>query len=462
MSGEGTVVFLGPSLPIAEARSILPGAKFRPPARQADVISSIRIDDPAVIALIDGTFTQTLSVWHKEILYALECGVTVAGASSMGALRAAECGPYGMAGVGCVYELFASGALTDDDEVAVAHAGEEYGYRPLSEAMVNVRATVDAAIGSGVLSRDDAQVMNDAAKALFFPARTWPAIFASARKAGLADAAAGPFEAFVAVSRVDVKADDARLLLGMLRDGALRGASASHVQVTRSPMFNALLERDRRVARGRGEVSLDAIARHVMLHHHDADELAETAMDRTAVEALAAFLRLEVTEQEIADEEERFLTRLRLDRDGVGRWCGENDLDEGELRQWIARAALRRRVRAWLMVRRYRLSVVTPLLDELRRRGTYAEWAELAAAHETALADQDDTGQEVPPIRELVADHHRATGWLPDTSVDRWAEESGFEDRFDVAVELERARRARAEHAANAAEASCDGSTKAT
>ena len=459
MTGEGTVVFLGPSLPIAEARSILPGAKFRPPARQADVISSTRIDNPAVIALIDGTFTQTLSVWHKEILYARERGVTVAGASSMGALRAAECEPYGMVGVGSVYELFASGTLTDDDEVAVAHAGEEYRYRPLSEAMVNVRATVDAAMSSGVLSHDDAHVMNGAAKALFFPDRTWPAIFASARKAGLVDATAGPFEAFVAGHRVDAKADDAKLLLGMVRDGVLPGASASHVPVTRSPMFNALLERDRRVARGRGEVSLDAVARHVMLHHHDADELAETAVDRTAVEALAAFLHLEATEHEIADEEERFRARLRLDCDGVSRWCEENDLDEGELRQWIARAALRRRVRAWLMVRRNRLGVVTPLLDELRRRGTYAEWAELAAAHETALADQDDTGREVPPIRELITDHHRATGWLPDTSVDRWAKESGFEDRIDVAVELERAHLARA---ANTAQTLCDGSTRAT
>ena len=457
MSGAGTVVFLGPSLPLEQARSILPEARFRPPARQADVISSARIDNPAVIALIDGTFNQTLSVWHKEILYARERGVTVAGASSMGALRAAECAPYGMVGVGAVYELFASGTLDDDDEVAVAHAGAEYGYRPLSEAMVNVRATVAAATAGGVLSGGDARVVTGAAKSLFFPDRTWPAIVAGAARDGLPDPVAGALEDFVRGCRVDVKADDARLLLGMLRDGTLPRAAAGPSPVVRSPMFHALLERDRRVARAAGEVSLEAVARHVMLHHESADELAETAMDRLAAEALAAFLRLEVTEAELAEERERFGVRWHLGQGGITRWCAENDLDEGELGRWIAAAALRRRVRAWLIVRRYRLGVVTPVLDELRRRGSYAEWAELAAGHETALAGSEDAGHEIPPLRELIAGHHRATGWLPETSVERWAEESGFEDRFDVAVELERARRARAARTTEAAPGSGTG-----
>ena len=155
-----------------------------------------------MIALIDGTFNQTLSVWQKEILYARERGVTVAGASSMGALRAAECAPYGMVGVGAVYELFASGTLDDDDEVAVAHAGAEYGYRPLSEAMVNVRATVDAATAGGVLSGGDARVVTGAAKSLFFPDRTWPAIVAGAARDGLPAPVAGALEDFVRAGRV--------------------------------------------------------------------------------------------------------------------------------------------------------------------------------------------------------------------------------------------------------------------
>jgi hypothetical protein len=67
-------------------------------------------------------------------------GVHVFGAASMGALRAAELAAFGLEGVGDIYEAFASGALEDDDEA-------EGGYRPLSEAMVNIRPTLQAAEG---------------------------------------------------------------------------------------------------------------------------------------------------------------------------------------------------------------------------------------------------------------------------------------------------------------------------
>jgi len=53
-----------------------------------------------LICLIDGYFGNTPSVWHKEILFALKCGVTVCGSSSIGALRAAELHSFGMLGFG--------------------------------------------------------------------------------------------------------------------------------------------------------------------------------------------------------------------------------------------------------------------------------------------------------------------------------------------------------------------------
>ena len=92
--------------------------------------------------LIAGAFGQSLSVWHKEILFALEQGIVVLGAASMGALRAAELDRFGVQGVGEVYRLFSSGALEDDDEVAVMHQPREQGYSPLTCAMVNIRATL--------------------------------------------------------------------------------------------------------------------------------------------------------------------------------------------------------------------------------------------------------------------------------------------------------------------------------
>ena len=79
------------------------------------------------------------AVWHKEILLALERGIEVWGAASMGALRAAELAPFGMRGVGAIYRAFARGALVADDEVAVAHLPAAQGYRAVSDALVNLR-----------------------------------------------------------------------------------------------------------------------------------------------------------------------------------------------------------------------------------------------------------------------------------------------------------------------------------
>ena len=73
MGTEDTVVFLGPSLPIAEARRILP-ARYLPPVRCGDVLR-VRRMKPRAVAIIDGVFESVGAVWHKEILLALEDGI---------------------------------------------------------------------------------------------------------------------------------------------------------------------------------------------------------------------------------------------------------------------------------------------------------------------------------------------------------------------------------------------------
>src|SRR5262245_36085982 len=96
----GVVIFLGPSLDLQEAHRILPDARFLPPAAQADLSSAVSTFKPGLVGLIDGLFSESLSVWHKEVVFALSQGVEVFGAASMGALRAAELAPLGMRGIG--------------------------------------------------------------------------------------------------------------------------------------------------------------------------------------------------------------------------------------------------------------------------------------------------------------------------------------------------------------------------
>ena len=86
-----------------------------------------------------------------------ECmGIAVFGASSMGALRAAELHEFGMVGVGQIFEMFRDGVLEDDDEVALQHGPEELNYLPVSEPLVNIRATLKHAFEEGVIENQTA------------------------------------------------------------------------------------------------------------------------------------------------------------------------------------------------------------------------------------------------------------------------------------------------------------------
>jgi hypothetical protein len=164
------VVFLGPTMD-HYAAAALAQANFCPPAAMGDITQATARRASAII-LIDGVFECGPSVWHKEILYALSRGIPVVGASSMGALRAAELHTLGMLGVGKVFDDYASGALVDDDEVAVVHGPAETGWLPLSDAMVDIRVGVERAVSSGVMDTEDAAQLIQHAKATYFKSRS--------------------------------------------------------------------------------------------------------------------------------------------------------------------------------------------------------------------------------------------------------------------------------------------------
>lgn len=147
-----TLVFSGPTLSgLKSYRDSLVDFDFHPPVVCGNLIEAYREGYRSVV-LIDGFFETVASVWHKEIMYFIERGGTVVGCSSMGALRGAELERYGMIGFGKIFEQYSSGILTDDDEVTVGHLGKGQDFQSLTDAMVNIRATVQVALEKGILS----------------------------------------------------------------------------------------------------------------------------------------------------------------------------------------------------------------------------------------------------------------------------------------------------------------------
>ena len=179
------IVYTGPSVSHREAAEALPGADLRGPIRRWDLYRG-REKGGSVFVILDGVFFQQDAVSPREILDVIADGGLVVGASSMGAMRAAECWPAGMIGVGTIYRLFRRGALTSDDEVAVIFSAEDE--RALSVPLVNVRHAASRAVRQGWLERDLAHRLVRAAEETFYTERDWPALLARAGLPGSLEA----------------------------------------------------------------------------------------------------------------------------------------------------------------------------------------------------------------------------------------------------------------------------------
>lgn len=448
-----TVIFLGPSLAQADARQVL-DAIYLPPAKQSDIVTAISRYHPDVIGLVDGEFGQSLSVWHKEILFALNQGIAVFGASSMGALRAAETSAYGMVGIGRVYQMFANGELNDDDEVALAHGLEESGYRALSDPMVNIRCTFARARDEGVVDAGECDRLTAIAKALFFPERTFARILSEAQEQGMPADVVMRVRAFARSHYVDVKREDAIELLQTIRDlPSPIPAPAVDFSFCSSVLFETLYNRDRRVVHGGSEVPLAVIANYAALHLPDFNTLNFNALNRVLVGVLADMLEVQASADDVASETKRFRTTRQLNDDAALQdWLARNDLTSDELQRLMKELAICRVLQRWLITRKFMQRTVRLVLDELRLRGCYEETACRAADQEAILDTQHqhfkETNFQHIDTRDLVIDHLRATSCRMNINYKLWAQEAGFHSTEDLRVELLRARLAR-EHAAD-------------
>jgi len=221
------IVFSGPSLPPSKA-PFVPEVEWRPPVRQGDLYKAA-LCRPALIGVIDGTFELVPTVWHKEILWAMAHGIHVYGAASIGALRAAELCDFGMKGIGDVFRQFHTGVLQDDDEVAVLHGPEQIDYAQVTEAMVNIRATLSHALHCGIVEPAAAAELLLIGKSLFYKDRTYEAIFTRAAQLDLSHDVLIRLANWLPSGQIDQKRLDALEMLKAMRQHLMEGVSPLQV-----------------------------------------------------------------------------------------------------------------------------------------------------------------------------------------------------------------------------------------
>ena len=206
--GERILVFVGPSLP-SDRRPADPVFEWRPPAVAGDAYA-IGAARPTAVVLIDGLFDDWPAIRHKELLHLIGRRIPVIGGASMGALRATELQAFGMIGVGRIFAAYASGRLVGDDEVAVLHGPADFDWGPLTEPLVNVRATLLSAARRRIVDLPSARGILRAAVALFYKERTWRTVLrAGGVQEDVDGAALAAFEQWLPGGYVDLKQIDA-------------------------------------------------------------------------------------------------------------------------------------------------------------------------------------------------------------------------------------------------------------
>lgn len=210
------IVFAGPTIQEEKIREHLSDVIVKPPASTGDIYKAA-LEKPNAIGLIDGFFDGVPSVWHKEILWAIDNQIPVFGASSMGALRAAELYQFGMLGIGKIFEGYKSGILQDDDEVAIQHGPQEMQYLTLSEPMVNFRATLSRAVAENIISTETENRLIEKIKNCFYTKRTWETLFELASASNCQQSELTQLQKWLPQGRVDQKYWDAISMLNEMQ-----------------------------------------------------------------------------------------------------------------------------------------------------------------------------------------------------------------------------------------------------
>ena len=381
------IVFAGPSLH-GSMRAPPHGVELRPPAVLGDVTRAVD-DGATVIGLIDGRFETILPVWHKELLWALEKGIAVLGAASMGALRAAELAPFGMRGIGSIYAAFAKGELDADDEVAILHGPAETGFMPLSTALVDIRATLAAAEVAAIVDAATADRLITGAKRLFYKERTWSAVLTTGVEA-TAPAALAALAHWLPQGRIDAKRRDAEELLDVVAE--IGAGSAAPGWCAERPRMVVDLVREA----GRGPAATPALLDRLRLEPGAYAKAGREALLRLLALAETSRRRLELDPGPAMD---RLRERHGLHGGAAFRaWCAARELGPVGLE-----ASLRADAAIEQLIERSSNEIDAAIVERLRLEPDFTNRREAAARGAEEVEAAARAGQAPPEPAQLLA-----------------------------------------------------------
>lgn len=434
-STEKILVYLGPSLSLDRAKEILPGAIYLPPAKQGDITSDLVNHNPVRMILLDSEIHQNLSPWHKELVYALQYPSVKAiyGASSMGALRAAELDYLGMIGIGQIYEWFRDGIIEDDAEVALNYSQSGSKYHALTVPLVDIRA------GTEHYEREfpDQPVAKAARQFL----KKMAGIYYMDRTIGLCEETWNQ-SCGVSFPQVPQKELDAT--------EALTNFRRHHAKAIQKPspedltmFFQALYERDRRIRIKGAEVPQQHIDAYVILHNPEFERICWDSANQELALMLCDKLGVQISLSELARESERFQQKVGLKTTKeFDEFLSTNGWSRHEFdRVMIQNCRIRKLQHSLSVTKSYRRNTQS-ILDYLRTHQGFEYWAELAVKAEeqikkSGIDDWMGINIEVPTL-DLLAKQMEAEGLELKCNPEEYLLETGFANFSELGVALQR------------------------
>lgn len=378
-------IFTGPTISAAEAATELDALYF-PPAAEGDVYRA-GLERPQVIGIIDGYFQDVPSVRLKEILWAMSRGIHVFGSASIGALRAAELEAFGMEGVGSVFEFYRGGILEDDDEVAIAHGPADLGFPSLSEAMVNIRQTLRKAELDQVVSPGVRTALEQMAKQLFYPERSYAGLLRRASESGLPEPELTRLRDWLPEGRVNQKREDAVAMLRLIGRRLAEGLKPKRVSFSfeHTAMWESVLRQDRDLRTDQGAesggVSLELLLDELRLKGDEDQEALLLALERFFAIREADRLGLNITDEARGEAQMAFQRERGLPgAPEIEQWMKENGLNRNNFDALMGDEARVRKVHE-----RVRLVFSSCMPDQLRLSGDYPRLLNRAAKKQRLL-----------------------------------------------------------------------------
>jgi hypothetical protein len=433
------IVYLGPSLSLARAREILPSAIYLPPAKQGDIVTDVTNHNPNTVILIDGCFHENLSVWHKEITWALQFPNLrrFYGAASMGALRASELDWLGMIGIGQIYQLYRDSVTEDDSEVALSYAEREGPegplYYPQTVPLVDIRVGVEhyerEFPGQPVAleARDFLEEM----RAVYYADRTQALCEKGwAHRFG------------VTFPLIPQKAIDATHALNDFRkyqpEPIIKPAPENL-----SRFFHALYERDRRIEINGTAIPQQHIDAYVLLHNPEYERICWDSSNQELALMFCDHLLVTVSIEEIERENIRFQGRSGIETAAdFSAYLSANGWTRSEYdRLMIQNARIRKLQHANTVAKMYRRNS-QQIIDYLRTHQGFDYWAVQAVQLEEKIKQSgvDDwlgVNLETPTVT-LLAQYLEKEGLEFKCNIEEYLLETGFSNLTELGVALSR------------------------